>query len=95
MSRERPDAGRTYRMLATEPLEYAPGTRHHYTSNSWFVLGELIRRLDGRPYPVFLRQEVLEHRPARFNDTNGNPRDRKIVSKNRKATDNCNNQTVA
>ena len=60
MSRERPDAARTYRMLASEPLEYAPGTRHHYTSNSWFVLGELIRRLDGRPYPVFLREEVLE-----------------------------------
>ena len=59
MSRERPDAARTYRMLAAEPLEYAPGTRHHYTSNAWFVLGELIRRLDGRPYPQFLREEVL------------------------------------
>lgn len=67
MSRERPDAARTYRMLASERVEYAPGTRHHYTSNSWFVLGELIRRLDGRPYPVFLREEVLE--PLRMAET--------------------------
>ena len=67
MSRERPDAARTYRMLASERLEYTPGTRHHYTSNSWFVLGELIRRLDGRPYPVFLREEVLE--PLRMAET--------------------------
>ncbi|HTS14996.1 MAG TPA: serine hydrolase domain-containing protein [Candidatus Sulfotelmatobacter sp.] len=60
MSRERPDAAHTYRDLAIEPLEYTPGTRHHYTSNSWFVLGELVRRLSGRPYPVFLQDEVLE-----------------------------------
>lgn len=59
MTRERPDARRTYQMLATEPLHYAPGTRHRYTSNSYFVLGELIRRLDGRTYPTFMREEIL------------------------------------
>lgn len=67
MTRERPDARRTYQMLASEPLRYTPGTRHRYTSNAWFVLGELIRRLDGRAYPTFLREEVLE--PLHMDET--------------------------
>jgi len=40
---------------------WVPGEKagYHLTS-SWFVLGELIRRLDGRPVDRYLRQEIFE-----------------------------------
>jgi CubicO group peptidase (beta-lactamase class C family) len=40
-------------------LTYEPGTRleFHLTSAAW-VIAELVERIDGRPLPVFLRQEV-------------------------------------
>ncbi len=45
------------------PLEpgWVPGRRagYHLTS-SWFVLGELIRRMDGRPYEQFVRDEIFQ-----------------------------------
>lgn len=38
-----------------------PGECASYNfSGSWFVLGELIQRLDGRPFPRYLREEICE-----------------------------------
>lgn len=49
--------------ICARPLEpgWVPGRRagYHLTS-SWFVLGELIRRVDGRPYERFVREEIFE-----------------------------------
>lgn len=50
------------RICAT-PLE--PGWRvgaqaGYSTQAAWFILGELVRRLDGRPFAEYLRTEVLE-----------------------------------
>lgn len=40
---------------------WEPGEKAGYhLSSSWFVLGELIRRLDGRPVERYLRQEIFE-----------------------------------
>lgn len=40
---------------------WVPGEKAGYHQmGSWFVLGELVRRLDGRPVDRYLRQEILE-----------------------------------
>jgi CubicO group peptidase (beta-lactamase class C family) len=38
-----------------------PGRKAGYhTASSWFLLGELVRRLDGRPFARWVREELLE-----------------------------------
>lgn len=40
---------------------WVPGhTAGYHEASSWFVIGEIIHRLDGRPFERFVRQEVLE-----------------------------------
>ena len=37
-----------------------PGTRAAYHPySSWFLLGEIVRRVDGRPFEVYARQEIF------------------------------------
>lgn len=48
--------------IARRKLEprWDPGKKAGYhMASSWFVLGEVIRRLDGRPYDRFVREEVF------------------------------------
>lgn len=65
--RERPTTQRIYEALCTTPLCFAPGSRFRYTSNSWFVLGQLVKRLTGTPYPALLRDRLLQ--PLGMGDT--------------------------
>ena len=46
------------RAIAAMPLEHEPGTvsAYHYLTQQW-VCAELVRRLDGRPYQDYLRDE--------------------------------------
>lgn len=49
--------------IASRKLEprWAPGHKAGYhLSSSWFILGEVIHRIDGRPYERFLREELFE-----------------------------------
>lgn len=49
--------------IAGRKLEprWDPGRKAGYhLASSWFVLGEVIRRIDGRPYGRFVREEVFE-----------------------------------
>jgi CubicO group peptidase (beta-lactamase class C family) len=40
---------------------WTPGRKAGYhLASSWFVLGELVRRLDGRPFERYVREEILE-----------------------------------
>jgi CubicO group peptidase (beta-lactamase class C family) len=40
---------------------WVPGRKAGYhLASSWFVLGELVRRLDGRPFERYVREELLE-----------------------------------
>ena len=45
--------------MAAISLEYAPGTTsaYHFLTQHW-VCAELLRRLDGREYPDYLREEI-------------------------------------
>jgi CubicO group peptidase (beta-lactamase class C family) len=48
--------------IAARKLEprWDPGRKAGYhMASSWFILGEVIRRIDGRPYERFIREEVF------------------------------------
>ncbi len=53
--------------MRPEP-RWAPGYKagYHHAS-SWFLLGEIVRRLDGRPYAEYARAAILE--PAGMSDS--------------------------
>jgi CubicO group peptidase (beta-lactamase class C family) len=53
------DAATAARVVAAGPLEHAPGTvsAYHVLTQHW-VVAELIRRLDGRAYSDYLREEI-------------------------------------
>jgi CubicO group peptidase (beta-lactamase class C family) len=66
--------------MRPEP-RWVPGEKAGYhTMSSWFVLGEVIRRLDGRPFDCFVREEVFE--PLDLHDSwVGMPQERYIFYK--------------
>jgi CubicO group peptidase (beta-lactamase class C family) len=48
--------------LSDAPLEreWVPGQKAGYHPNtSWFILGEIVRRIDGRPYEQYVRDEIF------------------------------------
>lgn len=51
------------RRICESPIEpnWVPGQRAGYhIASSWFILGELVRRIDGRPFDVYLRDAICE-----------------------------------
>ncbi|MDB6035605.1 MAG: Serine hydrolase [Verrucomicrobiales bacterium] len=53
----------TISRICETPLEpaWVPGEKAGYhISSSWFILGEIVRRLDGRPYGQYVREEIFE-----------------------------------
>lgn len=57
------DWDETLRRISAAPLEddWVVGqSAGYHVASSWFVLGELIRRLDGRPFADYLREEICQ-----------------------------------
>ena len=53
----------TVEAIAKMPIEsgWIPGEKAGYhIGTSWLILGEIVRRLDGRTVDVFLKEEILE-----------------------------------
>ncbi len=47
-------------MICDEPAQYEPGTAAGYHPLSgWCILGEVVRRIDGRPIEVYLDEEIF------------------------------------
>jgi CubicO group peptidase (beta-lactamase class C family) len=48
-------------LLEIDDPRWGPGRKagYHHAS-SWFLLGEVVRRLDGRPFSRYVRQEIFE-----------------------------------
>jgi CubicO group peptidase (beta-lactamase class C family) len=47
---------------------WTPGEKAGYhVASSWFILGELLRRVDGRPFDQYVREEIFE--PLEMRDT--------------------------
>lgn len=58
---ERTPGGDFAALVASRPrLLFTPGTRFHYSNTGFGVLGELVARLEGLPWPDALRRDVLE-----------------------------------
>ena len=56
------------RAMENATPEFAPGAEIAYHSmNFGWLIGELVRRIDGRPFPQFLREEITG--PLAMNDT--------------------------
>jgi CubicO group peptidase (beta-lactamase class C family) len=57
------------RLSAMKPEpRWVPGQKAGYhKASSWFILGEVIRRVDGRPFSAYVREEVFE--PLGMNDS--------------------------
>jgi len=56
------------RKICEEPAEWEPGTAAGYHALSgWCILGEIVRRVDGRPIELYLEEELF--RPLGMDDT--------------------------
>jgi len=58
--RERPSAARMTQMTLDAPLNFAPGERWEYCSASFYLIGRLIEKQSGLPYPEYLRRRLFE-----------------------------------
>lgn len=48
--------------------DWPPGAKAGYSAlTSWFMLGEVVRRIDGRPFADYVRQEIFQ--PLAMNDS--------------------------
>lgn len=59
------------RRCLTTPLVAKPGTRFRYSDVNFILLGEVVRRVDGRPLERFARDEI--YRPLAMDDTGFRP----------------------
>jgi CubicO group peptidase (beta-lactamase class C family) len=48
-----------YRLVAAQPLTFAPGTRRQYCNGCYVVLGEIITRVSGTPYEAYVTEHVF------------------------------------
>lgn len=47
-------------LFATTPLEFPPGTRHHYGNTGYVVLGALIEQVTGKSYYDHMRESLYQ-----------------------------------
>lgn len=45
--------------FATEPLQFAPGSRYSYTNSGTFLLGLIIEHVTGQSYDEYIRQHIF------------------------------------
>jgi CubicO group peptidase (beta-lactamase class C family) len=72
LTRSRPSARALFLLACRMPLRFEPGTRFEYSSVSFFLLGELVARRAGMPYPAFISERILT--PLGMGDTAFDPR---------------------
>lgn len=48
------------KLFATTPLEFPPGTRHHYGNTGYVVLGALIEQVTGKSYYDHIRESIYQ-----------------------------------
>ena len=59
------------RSLASQALDYAPGTGFRYSDTGFILLGEVVRRVSGEPLDRYLQQHLFD--PLRLTDTSFHP----------------------
>jgi CubicO group peptidase (beta-lactamase class C family) len=48
------------RRIITEPFDFPPGARWHYSNSGYYLLGLVIEKVSGTPYHQYLRQRIFE-----------------------------------
>lgn len=46
-------------LFKDKPLEFAPGTQWAYNNSGYILLGAVIEKVSGKPYPDFIEHEIL------------------------------------
>ncbi|HET9494129.1 MAG TPA: serine hydrolase domain-containing protein [Chloroflexia bacterium] len=69
-----PPPGWLFEAACRSHLNFEPGSAHKYTTLTFSVLAELVRRLSGLPHPEYMRRHIFE--PLGMKDTGFSPRDR-------------------
>ena len=67
MRRQHKSAAEFIEAIKKHPLESPPGTRNRYSNSGYIVLGGVISKASGLPYPVFLRTKIFV--PLQMKDT--------------------------
>jgi CubicO group peptidase (beta-lactamase class C family) len=55
------------KLFADDPLLFAPGTRHEYSSYGWTLVGAVVEAAAGEPFLDFMQREVFD--PLEMGDT--------------------------
>ena len=58
--REQPSAEETLRWVCEHPLEFVPGSRYRYSTDSFYLLAEIVRRCGGQSYVEHLRARIFQ-----------------------------------
>jgi D-alanyl-D-alanine carboxypeptidase len=45
--------------FADRPLDFEPGTKFSYSNSGYYLLGEVIERVSGRPYAAYMQEEFF------------------------------------
>ena len=54
-------------LFADDPLLFAPGTRHRYSTYGWTLVGAVVQAAAGEPFLDFMQREVYD--PSEMRDT--------------------------
>jgi CubicO group peptidase (beta-lactamase class C family) len=46
-------------LFKDEPFDFAPGAKYLYNNSAYFLLGVIIERVTGTPYPTYLEERIL------------------------------------
>lgn len=77
MQAKRPSALHMTQLALTSPLRFTPGRRWEYCSASFYVMGELIRRITGLTYQRYMTERLFE--PLGMSTTFDPRRDRRRI----------------
>ncbi len=47
-------------LFKNEPVDFAPGEKYQYNNSAYFMLGYIIEKASGTPYPQFLEKNIFE-----------------------------------
>lgn len=56
--------------VASQPLEFTPGTRWHYSNTNYYLLGLIVEKCSGKKYAAFLEERIF--RPLAMTSTRMN-----------------------